>query len=269
MISRERAAAVVVHVLHLLTGLMRIHERGIAHRDIKPSNLMVYMPPNQGTSIGTGSEKEGTMGRRDACMEGDRSTARVLTRSKGDGDEGGRRVHDSEPHGLVLPRKGDAVTNSEGVTAKFLDLGNAKNALSRQRLGNQRRKVRQGEAEGEEEVAEVEQVEWAKPEGALVPTETDLHARCYQSLFSSVEFEGARMCRKAITGRQEVQDAEARGEWEGGRGRAGHVGGVLTRVVFGRRKDMHENRFLDRSIRQLQVCVCMCVKVSKPVHGVL
>ena len=102
------------------------------------------------------------------------------------------RGHASEACGNL-----DTVLKLGGVTAKYLDLGNAKDI-------HEEREGRSVDGRG---------------------------LGAYQELFSRVEFEGTRFSRGGVD--MALGDEERV---------------MLTRVAFGKRKDRHENRFLDRSV---------------------
>ena len=66
------------------------------------------------------------------------------------------------------------------------------------------------------------------------------------ALFSHVEFQGTRLHARLGPAQFGALACQAGGgAVQGGGGGGGRCGSVLTRVAFGKRKDRHENRFID------------------------
>ena len=187
----------LVFIGPLVQGLASIHAHGLAHRDVKPSNLMVY-------SGQPGHSREDAPARARSCAGGGEEEI------VGMGERGGGR------------RRADACVAPRKVTAKYIDLGNAKDTAHE-----------------------------TGAHGAVVPSV----GHSYHPLFARVEFEGALIGRRRVDAWSDVGHSVLAGCGKAaGGGFLAHEQ-LLTRVAFGNRKDQPSNRFFDQAVWRLQVLV--------------
>jgi hypothetical protein len=126
-------------------------------------------------------------------------------------------------------RRADACVAPCKVTAKYIDLGNAKDTAHE-----------------------------TGARGAVIP----FVGHSYHPLFARIEFEGALIGRRRIDAWSDVGDSVLAGC--GGATGGGFLAHeqLLTRVAFGNRKDQPSNRFFDQGVLQKQVLVRVLLYVQ-------